>query len=200
MSKLAMIAVVALAAAIVSCRAAQPPATTTPPTPSLTPTATASPPPVVTSPPVATTPSPTAQAADPCAGVTADDPATPPEAWLTGADGTAVAGRLGTYTYCATSADALPPRAENLIAVAVSVAATLSLAAPGYDGIVGYQAGYWPASEWQGDEIRYAAAELPEPVTNVGFAAPPTGDWMLALNFTFASGGGALYYWHVTVP
>ena len=107
-------------------------------------------------------------------------------------------GRLGSYTYCNVAADALPPRAEKVTAIALGDPPVINLVVTG-TGIVGYRAGYWPASEWQGDEIRYAEDEFADQTPVVAIAGPPAGDWMLALHLTYPE-GDATYYWHVTVP
>jgi hypothetical protein len=67
-------------------------------------------------------------------------------------------------------------------------------------GITGYRAGYWPAAEWQGDEIALDDESFAEPSIAFGFGGPPDGDWMLALHVTFPANGDATYYWHGTVP
>ena len=195
----ALVAVVVVA----SCQAAGPPvATSAPPAPTPTTQATATPSPTPSL--AATTPTPTSTAtanADPCASSTADDPATPPDAYLSPvAGGDPVKGRLGSFTYCDTAGDALPPRAENLAPVALGDPPAIGLSVPLSEGFVAFRAGYWPASEWQGDEIRLASGESQLPVAEAEFDGPPNGDWMLAVHLTFASGGDAAYYWHVTVP
>jgi hypothetical protein len=111
-----------------------------------------------------------------------------------------VPGSLGSYTFCATSADALPPKAENVTAVALSSPATVSIQMLGGWGITGYRAGYWAAAEWQGDEVALDSATYAEPVIATSFDGPPEGDWMLAVHVTFPANGDATYYWHVTVP
>lgn len=199
-------------AVLVSCQGALAPAATAPPpttTPTSTPTASPGPTPTLGAPPSLaastvppTEPTPTTQVADPCASSTSDDPATPPEALIEPIDGgEPIAGRLGSYTYCDVAADALPPRSESLTTVALEGPAQIVLSvADGGEGLVGYRAGYWTASEWQGDEVALGAHETAAPLTTTEFVGPPTGDWMLAVNLTFAGGGSALYYWHVTVP
>ena len=109
-------------------------------------------------------------------------------------------GVLGTYEYCATAADALPPRATNLPAVSLASPGPVRFEMPAPDSFVAYRAGYWPAADWPGEETRYAGQQLDAPQSEVSFDAPPTGDWMLAIHATFANGGNAVYYWHVTVP
>ena len=196
--------VVAAALAVPSgCASVGPPVAATPP-PSPTLSATAPPTPPVTATPA---PKPTAAAetstatADPCASSTEDNPAKPPDVAIQpGQAAPAVTGRLGSFTYCDTAADALPPRAENLSTVALGDPPTISLAVPAGEGFVAYRAGYWPAAEWQGDEIALWNGTTSMPSTGVSLDAPPAGNWMLAVTLTFAGGGSAIYYWHVTVP
>jgi len=131
---------------------------------------------------------------------TADDPVRPPDAYIAGAtDAGSVKGGLGSFTYCDTAADALPPRAANVPPLALDDL-SVKLSVPSGEPLIGYRAGYWPATEWQGDETRYADATVEVPVSTTEFDAPPSGDWMLAIHVTFPVGGTAVYYWHVTVP
>jgi hypothetical protein len=201
--------VLAAAAVLVSCQAVLAPAPTSPPattTPTLSPTLVPSPtdsatPPTTTA-TATTAPTPTAQGTDPCASSTSDQPASPPAAQIEPADGSEpIAGRLGSFTYCDLAVDALPPRAASLTSVALGDPAQIVLSvADGGEGFISYRAGYWPASEWQGDEVVLASAATAAPLAATEFAGPPAGDWMLAIHLTFPSGGSALYYWHVTVP
>ena len=196
------VAVIALAGMLLSCQLGQPPTTTptaTPPTPS--PTATPSPTTPVATQTTAPTATATELAADPCAGFNEDNPARPPDVVLAPAGGgQPVVGRLGSYTYCDTAADALPPRAQNVAAVPLGDPSTVALSVPAGEGFVDYRAVYWPASVWQGDATELAAADLPAASPSASFAGPPAGDWMLAVNLTYDSGGDATWYWHVTVP
>ena len=162
---------------------------------SAVPSPTASP----TVPPI-TLPTPGGTAGTPCASGTAGEPAVPPDAYMTAADGTNIIGSLGSYTFCGTSADALPPRADGASTVALASPATVSIQMLGGWGITGYRAGYWTAAEWQGDEIALGDATYAEPVIATSFDGPPNGDWMLAVHVSFPAGGSAIYYWHLTVP
>jgi hypothetical protein len=200
-----LLAVVAL---VVGCQGAVLAPASPSPVPTLTPTPTSTPGPTPTTPtasatlPPTTAPTPTLQGADPCASSTSDNPAAPPAVQIEPADGSEqIPGRLGSFTYCDLAVDALPPRAASLTAVALGDPARIVLSvAGGGEGFVSYRAGYWPASEWQGDEVAVTSAATTAPLVTTEFAGPPTGDWMLAIHLTFASGGSALYYWHVTVP
>jgi hypothetical protein len=202
--------VLAAAAVLASCQAVLAPAPTSPPpitTPTLTPTASVPTPTesATLAPTTATTttaPTPTTQGTDPCASSTSDQPASPPAAQIEPADGgEPIAGRVGSFTYCDLAVDALPPRAESLTPVALGDPAHIVLSVPASgEGFISNRAGYWPASEWQGDEVVLTSDATAAPLTTTEFAGPPTGDWMLAIHLIFASGGSALYYWHVTVP
>jgi hypothetical protein len=200
-----LLAVVAL---VVGCQGAVLAPASPSPVPIFTPTPTSTPGPTPTAPtapatlPPTTAPTPTSQGADPCASSTSDNPAAPPAAQIEPADGSGpILGRLGSFTYCDLAVDALPPRAQTLTAVALGDPARIVLSvAGGSEGFVTYGAGYWPASEWQGDEVALTSAATAAPLVTAEFAGPPTGDWMLVVHLTFASGGSALYYWHVTVP
>jgi hypothetical protein len=181
------------------------PAATQPPTASPSPTATATAPagPSLTPSPAASEspPPPTELATSgPCAGASADEQLLPPAVELAAADGGPVAGVLGTFTYCGLSADALPPRAASLMRLRLGNPPTARLTMTPGDGLSAYQAGYWPAAEWQGDEIRFAGDGFDAPLAALTFDGPPVGDWMVALHATYASGGHAIYYWHVSVP
>ncbi len=197
-------ALVLVAAVLVGCQGAlAPAATSAPPTITATPTATLAPTAAASPTPTATTaPTPTVEANDPCASSTSDNPASPPEAQIEPPDGSEpIAGRLGSFTYCDLAVDALPPRAESMTAVALGDSARIVLSVPDRgEGFISYRAGYWLASKWQGDEVALTSAATAAPLATTEFAGPPTGDWMLAIHLTFASGGSALYYWHVTVP
>jgi hypothetical protein len=152
-----------------------------------------------TVPPI-TLPTPAGTAAAPCPTNAAGEPTVPPDAQLTGADGTSVTGELGSYTFCGTSADALPPKAANVSAVGLGSSAAVFIVMQGGWGMTGYRAAYWSAAEWQGDEIALANASFTEPAIATSFSGPPAGDWMLAVHVTFPASGDATYYWHVTVP
>ena len=178
----------------VCCTPSLPPATSTPAG-----TATRAPTPSPTIPPI-TLPTPGGTAAAPCPSTSTGEPAVPPDAQLTGMDATASTGSIGSYTFCGTSADALPPKAVNVPAVALGSPATVAVQMLGGWGITGFRAGYWPAAEWQGDEIALADDTFSEPAIATSFTGPPPGDWMLALHVTFPASGDATYYWHVTVP
>jgi len=172
-----------------------------PPTPTATasPTAPASRTSSPTVPPI-TLPTPGGTAAAPCPTDAAGEPAVPPDAQLAGGDGTPVTAELGSYTFCGTSADALPPRAANVSAVGLGSSAAIEIVMQGGWGITGYRGGYWSAAEWQGDEIALGDDTFAEPAIAFGFGGPPNGDWMLAVHVTFPANGDATYYWHVTVP
>lgn len=193
-----------IAILLMACTVGSPATPTPAPTASTTlgPTATASVPLPTASPtvPPITLPTPAGTAGTPCASGAAGEPAVPPDAQLTASDGSSVNGALGSYTFCGTSADALPPKAENVTGVALGSTATVSIQMLGGWGITGYRAGYWAAAEWQGDEIALGSDTYAEPVIATSFAGPPTGDWMLAVHVAFPANGNATYYWHVTVP
>jgi hypothetical protein len=144
-------------------------------------------------------PTPGGTAAAPCPTNPAGEPAVPPDAHITSASGAGFSGQLGSYTFCGTSADALPPKAASVAAVDLG-SASVRLQMDGGWGITGLKAGYWPAAEWQGDETALANATFPEPAIGTSFSGPPAGEWMLALHVTFPADGNATYYWHVTVP
>ena len=208
---LVLAAGLAITAALAGCTSGAP-ATPTPTLPKVCcgpPTPTASPTPALTASPAATpsstvppitVPTPAGTAAAPCPSNGAGEPAVPPEAQLTAADSTSVAGELGSYTFCGTSADALPPKAANVSAVALGSNAAVFIVMQGGWGITAYRAGYWSAAEWQGDEIALANASFTEPAIATSFSGPPAGDWMMAVHVAFPASGDATYYWHVTVP
>jgi len=145
-------------------------------------------------------PTPGGTAAAPCPTNAAGEPAVPPDAQITAADGNTFIGELGSYTFCGTSADALPPLSTSLTAFALGRPATAALQMLGGWGMTGYRAGYWSAAEWQGDEIALANASFTEPAIATSFNGPPAGEWMLAVHVTFPANGDSTYYWHVTVP
>jgi hypothetical protein len=198
----------AVVALLVSCQGAVLAPAATSPAATFTPTPTATPGPTPTLPspsptlPPTTAPTATSQGTDPCALSTADNPVAPPAAQIEPPDGSQpIAGRLGSFTYCDLAVDALPPRAASLAALALGEPARIVVSVPDRGrGFISYRAGYWPASEWQGDEVALTSAATAAPLATTEFAGPPTGDWMLAVHLTFASGGSALYYWQVTVP
>jgi hypothetical protein len=198
-------AALAIAMALAACTVGTPATPTLAPTASATlaptPTATAVSAPTAspTVPPI-TLPTPGGTGARPCPSDSAGKPAVPPAAQLTGAGGVAVEGSLGSYTFCGTSADALPPKSATLTAVPLGAPATVSIQMVGGWGITGYRAGYWAASEWQGDEVALGNATYAEPVIATTFDGPPNGDWMLAVHVAFPANGDATYYWHVAVP
>jgi len=205
MTQRVVAAALAIALALAACTVGAPATPTLSPTasPTLAPTPTATPVPTPTASPTVppiTLPSPGGTGAAPCPSDSAGEPAVPPDAQLTGADGAAVKGSLGSYTFCGTSADALPPRAQTVAAVALGSPATVSIQMLGGWGVTGYRAGHWPAAEWQGDEIALGNATYTEPVIATSFDGPPSGDWMLAVDVAFPANGDATYYWHVTVP
>src|SRR6478672_4151592 len=124
-----------------------------PPTPTATasqtatasPTASAAATPSPTIPPI-TLPTPGGTAAAPCPTNAAGEPAVPPNAHISSASGAGYGGELGSYTFCGTSADALPPKATNVSPVDLG-SASVSLQMDGGWGITGLKAGYWPAAE-----------------------------------------------------
>jgi hypothetical protein len=202
----AVIGIALVAAASAACTAGGSPATRSPapiatvfPTPvAASPSPTRTPTPTPTTEPLPT-PTPTA-AAGGCPSDTAE-PAVPPNASLVAADGTQITGRLGSYEFCNTAADALPPKSASLTTVPLGDSATVGLTlAGGTAALSSYRATYWNASEWQGDEIKLGTEAFDPPVSAASFAGPPAGDWMLAAHVFFATGETATYYWHVTVP
>ncbi len=171
-----------------------------PPTPTATAAPTASPAatPSPTVPPIIL-PTPGGTAAVPCPTNPAGEPAVPPDAHITSASGAGYSGKLGSFTFCGTSADALPPKAANVSAVDLG-SASVKLQMDGGWGITGLKAGYWPAAVWQGEETSLAEATFAEPAIATAFSGPPPGNWMLAVHVTFPADGNATYYWHVAVP
>ena len=188
-------------ALLAGCQVAQPKASLSPArTPTFAPTATTAP---TTPAPELTTAAPTQNSqttSDPCAASSGNDPAKPPDAYVSATGNDPLKGNVGSFTYCNLAADALPPRAQNVDAVALGSSGTVILSVPAGEGFVAFRAAYWAASEWQGDEISLDSGSSSEPAKQAEVDAPPAGDWMLAVHLTFASGGNAVYYWHVTVP
>jgi hypothetical protein len=188
---------------LAGCGVAAPPIAS--PTPTVAPAATPQPTPTTSATPLATptlselpaTPTPTV---NPCATDGSGEPQLPPGASLSAVAGRPIDGKLGSFEWCGTSADAIPPKASSLIKVAVGDATSLTLAVQAPSLLSDFRATYWRAAELQGDETELAKGQFDPPVANAAFAPPPPGDWMLSVHLTFDNGGTALYYWHVTVP
>ena len=107
---------------------------------------------------------------------------------MTASDGSLVLGAVGSYTFCGTSADALPPRSKDLPTAGLGSPSTVAIQMLGGWGITGYRAGYWSAAVWQGDEIALSNATYTEPAIATSFAGPPNGDWMLAVHRGLSGG------------
>lgn len=111
-----------------------------------------------------------------------------------------VAGRLGSYDYCDTSADSQPPALASLEPVTLTRATdalTVSIA----DGtpFVRWRAGY--TANDPDAEVSLGTGGPAEPLTTVPFAGPPSGDWLVVVRLDFgAEVGAAYYYWRVVTP
>ena len=171
-----------------------------PPTPTATAAPTASPAatPSPTVPPIIL-PTPGGTTSVPCPTNSAGQPAVPPDAHITSGSGTGYSGKLGSYTFCGTSADALPPKAANVPAVDLG-SSSVRLQMDGGWGITGLKAGLLAGCCMAGR--RNCACQR-----NVR----RTGDWHFlqratsrrldaGASLTFPAGGNATYYWHVAVP
>ena len=117
-----------------------------PPTPTATsttaPTAMASHAPTAspTVPPISV-PTPGSTGVTACATDLAGEPDVPPPAKVTASDGSLVLGAVGSYTFCGTSADALPPRSKDLPTAGLGSPSTVAIQMLGGWGITGHRAG-----------------------------------------------------------
>jgi hypothetical protein len=127
----------------------------------------------------------------------------PPTATLSG-DGDAVAGQPGTYCYLDTCADGPWPRKADLPELTVASAAselTLTLAEPAR--FIGWSVAYGVSSnDDESTNLERGGSfdpDAPGPeYSEVTFAGPPAGDWVLFVWLTLR-GGDLSYAWHLTV-
>jgi hypothetical protein len=190
MSRLLPVALLALL--VGACVGAPPPAAS----PTSDPTA----PPATPSPPVTAPPTPSL-AATAWPRVPEDDVAElPPIARLVTANGTVVAGELGSFAYRGGAADA-PWIARGL---------ELLEAPPGQQLIVGllpgnefdaWRVSYAAAADTSGDMVMPLASGANSGTEQAAFDPPPAGDWVIQVSLVFpGDDGDATYYWAVSVP
>lgn len=174
-----------------------PPAAT--PTAQPSPTPTASPTLVPATP--TTTPVPTAspQAGASCPPSSAG-PLVPATASLQAPEASAVAAVLGSYDYCETSADGLPPAAASLSPLRLeSRMSELTVYVPDGTPFVGWRGGYTDVAD--GRDVPAGDGDFTAPVTRATFRGPTMGEWLLSLTLEFGPDvGSATYYWRVVVP
>lgn len=179
---------------------ASPAAPTTPPVPSAQPT---DPPPAAPTPaPASPTPAGPATAS-PIAAASCPPPAeglVPPTASLQAPEASAVAGVLGSYDYCETSADGLPPAGSSLTPVRLeSRMGELTVSLPDGTPFVGWRGTYTDLAD--GREMAAGRADFDAAVRDATFRGPTMGEWLLSLTLDLGDEvGSAIYYWRIVVP
>jgi hypothetical protein len=139
----------------------------------------------------------------------------PPLAELV-ANGSRVAGRLGSWCYGNACADIVPGPAELQPRVELAGPATeLSFELPPPERFVYWRASYRATDDETSDMtilgeggnrnpdpdvVRPESTPLPE-LSAATFTAPPPGEWLLEIRVQFPEGrGDAPYYWYAVVP
>jgi len=149
------------------------------------------------------TPSPvptaTPQAAASCPP-SSDGPLVPAIASLQAPEASAVAAVLGSYDYCETSADGLPPAAASLSALRLeSRMSELTVYLPDRTPFVGWRGTYTDVAD--GRDVPAGDADFTAPVASTTFRGPTMGEWLLSLTLDFGPDvGSATYYWRIVVP
>lgn len=130
-------------------------------------------------------------------------PVTTPEAVMLvngAADGHA--GRLGAYTFQQLAVDAPWLPARMLQGFGATAGASLSVRFTDGSLIGDWSIAYAAAADTEG-ATRHSLGASEDTIrgsTEVMFAAPPTGDWVVAAHLFYpAELGSGVYYWHLTV-
>lgn len=184
------------------------PATAGPATPSPTPSTTATKPP-------AATPGASGAATQPPSSPAPED--SPPIAELRLPDGSAVAGKQGSWCYATSCADIVPGPTRLLPTVELpGAAAEVQITLPSPARFVYWRAHYRDAAKERAPRILLAEGgyRYPDPdevpatagtplseLSSADFRGPPSGSWVIEVQLSFAGGlGEASYYWHAVVP
>ena len=124
----------------------------------------------------------------------------PATASLQAPEASAVAAVLGSYDYCETSADGLPPAAASLNPLRLeSRMSELTVYLPDGTPFVGWRGTYTAVAD--GREVPAGNAEFTAPAASTTFRGPTMGEWLLSLTLDFGPDvGSATYYWRVVVP
>ena len=130
----------------------------------------------------------------------------PPIATLQSAGGVVHAGVLGSWSYRDAFADAPWQSAEGLARIELAAAAALlTVAMPPPATFSRWSARYAAAADPTGDVVRPlgsgGADDDSDRLAAATFEGPPSGEWVIEVQLTFADGdGSAAYYWYVAVP